>query len=253
MNPILSIVIPTLNEERYLPLLLGDLAAQTNKSFEVIVVDGNSEDRTVQKAQDFKNELLLRVKKVTRRNLSFQRNTGAHASIGEYVLLLDADTRLDKNFVTVLIDHIRTDKALVYLPIILPLSNKLLYKLVFRFSNFLVKVSQNWNRPLPTQAAMIFERKFFVSLGGYRVHDAQDNKRFFPEDHEIIHRVKKAGVKVVIMQDVYVKVSQRRFQKKGEFKTLISYGIYAMYMTLFGRTGKTDIDYEMGGHVYANK
>ena len=40
----LSIIIPTLNEERYIGKLLDCLCRQTYKEFEVIVVDGGSKD-----------------------------------------------------------------------------------------------------------------------------------------------------------------------------------------------------------------
>ena len=44
----LSIVIPTLNEENYLPNLLRSLGKQTVKDFEVLVADANSQDATRQ-------------------------------------------------------------------------------------------------------------------------------------------------------------------------------------------------------------
>lgn len=42
----LSIIIPTLNEEKYIGKLLDCLANQTYKGFEVIVVDGKSGDKS---------------------------------------------------------------------------------------------------------------------------------------------------------------------------------------------------------------
>ena len=49
--PIISIIIPTLNEERFLPLLL-DAIRQQEADCEVIVVDGGSQDRTLEIARD---------------------------------------------------------------------------------------------------------------------------------------------------------------------------------------------------------
>lgn len=247
MRPLLSIIIPTLNEEKYLPLLLGDLASQTDKDFEVIVVDGNSQDKTVALANSFKNKLILTIKKVARRNVSFQRNTGVDCAVGEYVLLLDADTRLKYDFAKTLKDEIYMNKAEVYLPVIIPISEKLLYKVVFMFSNFLVKISRNWNRPLPTQAAMIFKREFFNSIGGYTVHNAHDNKRFFPEDHEIIIRAKKSGGTVEVLLNVIVRISQRRFDKQNQLKIFFTYLSSAIQMTLFSKMYDSKISYKMGG------
>ena len=47
----ISIIIPTLNEEKFLPKLLESLAKLKEKTFEVIVVDGTSSDKTVKKAK----------------------------------------------------------------------------------------------------------------------------------------------------------------------------------------------------------
>ena len=98
MKPYFSIIIPTLNEEKYLPLLLKDLSNQTFQEFEVIVVDGKSEDQTVNKAQTF-TKLVKRLTIITSvRNVSTQRNAGAKIAIGKQLLFNDADNRLPKLF-----------------------------------------------------------------------------------------------------------------------------------------------------------
>ena len=56
-KPFFSIIIPALNEEKYLPLLLSDLAKQTMRDFEVVVVDGKSEVKTVVTAKSFAKSL----------------------------------------------------------------------------------------------------------------------------------------------------------------------------------------------------
>jgi len=58
-EPFFSIIIPCLNEEKSLPLLLKDLAGQTLQDFEVIVVDGQSQDKTVVKAEELESYYLL--------------------------------------------------------------------------------------------------------------------------------------------------------------------------------------------------
>lgn len=251
----LSIVIPTLNEEKYLPLVLEDLTHQTNKDFEVIAIDGNSEDKTIDKARQYSDTLSLHIEKVTRRNLSFQRNYGAKLARGTYILLLDADTRLDPRFVHELSEQITKDngKIQVYLPTILPISTKIIHKVVFAISNKILALTQRLKRPFPTQAAMIFKRDFFMSLGGYRVSSAQDAKKFFPEDHDIIHRARKTGVIAKPLSKVKVSLSLRRVENQNEIKTYATYLISGLYMTLFGKMDNSKIDYEMGGQVYNHK
>src|SRR6266480_923896 len=92
-----SIIIPTLNEEHYLPKLLTDLQKQTQQNFEVIVVDGKSEDNTKEQAISFAKKLPLKFIETPTRNVSHQRNLGAKHALGAYLFFLDADTRIDRD------------------------------------------------------------------------------------------------------------------------------------------------------------
>lgn len=97
-QPFFSIIIPTLNEEFFLPLLLKDLKAQTFQDFEVIHVDGNSDDHTVQKAASFQRSLSLRTLSLKKRNVGHQRNIGAKHATGKWFIFMDADNRLSPTF-----------------------------------------------------------------------------------------------------------------------------------------------------------
>jgi glycosyltransferase involved in cell wall biosynthesis len=98
MKP-LSIVIITLNEEKRIARLLSDLSCQTYQDFEVIVVDSNSDDRTCNVAEKYRPALPeLTVHTMETRGVSLGRNTGAQLAKHERLLFLDADVRLDKDF-----------------------------------------------------------------------------------------------------------------------------------------------------------
>ncbi|MGX9458488.1 glycosyltransferase family 2 protein [Photobacterium damselae subsp. damselae] len=98
MKPI-SIVIITLNEQKRIGRLLFDLQMQSYQNFEVILVDSNSEDNTCQIAEQFRNKLpALTIHKMEQRGVSLGRNTGASLAKHERLLFLDADVRLDKQF-----------------------------------------------------------------------------------------------------------------------------------------------------------
>lgn len=82
----ISVIIATKNEEKNIKRLLESLKKQTFTDFEVIIVDNFSTDATVKIASKF-------TKKVFQAGpeRSSQRNFGAKAAIGNYVLFLDAD------------------------------------------------------------------------------------------------------------------------------------------------------------------
>lgn len=85
----ISIVIPALNEETNLPQTLQSVLCQS-EPFEVILVDGNSQDRTRELAAA---EPKVRVVK-SAPGRSRQMNLGAREARGEWLLFLHADTRL---------------------------------------------------------------------------------------------------------------------------------------------------------------
>jgi glycosyltransferase involved in cell wall biosynthesis len=99
-TPFFSIIIPTLNEEKYLPHLLQDLSEQSFDldQLEVIHVDGSSDDKTVAVAKKFAKKLNLTSIVIKQRNVATQRNTGSNKAKGEWILFMDADNRLPTHF-----------------------------------------------------------------------------------------------------------------------------------------------------------
>ena len=87
----LSIIIPTKNEEKLLPLLLQSIKNQDIKYHEIIVADGGSTDRTCDIASNCGCEVVLG------ESPAKARNNGAKAASGDLLLFLDADVVLDGN------------------------------------------------------------------------------------------------------------------------------------------------------------
>jgi|tagenome__1003787_1003787.scaffolds.fasta_scaffold20970655_2 glycosyltransferase involved in cell wall biosynthesis len=92
-SPSISVIVPAKNEERRIGLCLEALAAQSyaRESFDVIVVDNGSEDRTVAISQGFNEKLRLRILSSQHGTISALRNAGVNLSSGELLAFLDAD------------------------------------------------------------------------------------------------------------------------------------------------------------------
>jgi len=90
---VLSVVIPALNEGRFIGDCLSSLERQSigNNKFEVIVVDNGSTDRTLQTVAEFEDRLHLRVLQGRKGNISSLRNQGASVATGSFLAFLDAD------------------------------------------------------------------------------------------------------------------------------------------------------------------
>lgn len=97
---VLSIVIPTLNEEKYLPHLLGSLENQTFKDFEILAADANSQDATRDIAASHDCQI------VAGGRIAQGRNAGTRQARGEYILFLDADVTVAPTFLEELISQL---------------------------------------------------------------------------------------------------------------------------------------------------
>ncbi len=247
MKPFFSIIIPTLNEEHFLPLLLSDLERQKDKNFEIIIIDGASVDKTREIAKEFSKRLSLTIHEVNKHNVSFQRNIGAKKAKGAYIIFLDADSCISPFFTKKLRLYIFRTKGLIFLPAIAPDEINSQTKVVFNFINFIVEMSQSIGKPFSSGGSMIFERNFFDLIGGF------PEDVYMSEDHQLIQKAFKYGVKARFMRGVKVKVSMRRMKKEGELKVLYKYLLTAAQFLIKGKIDKKIIEYQMGGHFYLQK
>ena len=124
MNPLISIVVPTFNSEKYLDECFSSICKQSYENLEVIVVDGGSDDksRDIAKAyiNNFSNWKLL----VTEKGVSHQRNVGKDSCNGDYIFFLDSDDYINNSFIEDLYSKLVTNK----LDLITPSINSVDYK-----------------------------------------------------------------------------------------------------------------------------
>ncbi len=88
--PVVSVVIPTFNCARYLPLALDSVLSQDYENIEIILVDDGSTDDTVQVIQPFM-ERIQYVKQENWGGPSRPRNVGVQKATGEYIAFFDSD------------------------------------------------------------------------------------------------------------------------------------------------------------------
>lgn len=247
MKPFFSIVIPTLNEEKYLPKLLNDLSKQTEKGFEVIIADGYSKDNTKKIAEEFKKKLSIKFYQTKLKNVAAQRNYGAKRSIGEYIVFFDADSRINSSFLNKVNKSIINKKGLLFIPYFSPDREYRQYKPVFDFINNLIELTQNFSNRFSLGGVMIVEKGFFGLIKGF------DDSLYISEDHELIQRAGNWGVNAKFIKNVQVVFSLRRMKKEGEIKFLYKYILSFTRRLISGEIKDKIFDYQMGGQIYNEK
>lgn len=108
-GPLVSVIIPTLNEEDFLPLLLTSIRNQTYQPIEVVVAD-SSTDNSPEVARSFG----VTVVTVPELNVSRARNEGARAARGDILVFMDADCILEPPFVEKLVRMLNQGAVLAH-------------------------------------------------------------------------------------------------------------------------------------------
>ncbi len=240
-EPFCSIIIPCLNEEKSLPLLLKDLSNQTFQDFEVIVIDGQSKDKTVEKAKEFKTKLpSLKILSSKVRNVSVQRNMGGEAGIGTYLLFNDADNRLPKHFLEGVKYNQSVKPVDMFTTWCLPDSNKSSDKAVATYLNLLAETGFLIGNPGALGAMIGCRRKIFGKIGGFNPNVG------FAEDTEFVRQGYRKGYSFSIIHEPRYVYSLRRFRKVGTLKLIQKYAVLNLkYMT--NQKVDQEKEYPMGG------
>ena len=100
-HPLVSIIIPTFNSEKELPLCLGSLKYQTYDNIEIIIVDGYSTDKTVEIGVQYGAKIFKKKIPVTQ-----SRNYGATKASGEIYYHMDSDIILPNELIEKAVEKI---------------------------------------------------------------------------------------------------------------------------------------------------
>ena len=219
-NFMLSIIIPALNEEKYLPLLLKEIKKQNFAGdLEIIVADASSEDKTVEIAKNYGC-------KIVQGGLPARgRNEGAKIAQGDIFLFMDADNiYLPENFLKNLLEEFEKRKLDVASFPIYPNGNGF-DKFAYKIYNSFVWSIQRFSA-YATNSVLV--RKYIhQKIGGF------DEEIKIAEDHFYAKTARKFG-KFGFIKTRPVLTSTRRFEKDGRLKTYLKYLIAGIYMFFFG-------------------
>jgi len=232
-NPLVSIIIVNYNGFKYLKECLDSILNNTYKNIEVIVVDNNSQDKSVSYVRkNYPNIILIDEK--TNHGFAGGNNIGYLHSKGEIIILLNNDTKIEKDFITkflnVFLDFpdcgAAQSKIVLYdNPEILDCAGSFCSPITILYHYGYLKKSDDKKFNIPYEifsakgASMIIKREVIERVGFF-------NERFwhYYEETDFCHRVVNSGYKIYYYPKAtcYHKIGVSRLTLNNESKILFS-------------------------------
>jgi len=202
----ISVIIPALNEEEVVEECLKSLRKQKYEGkYEIILVDGFSRDRTVERAKPYVDRIL----KKKAHGPAAARNEGAEHAKYPILAFVDADCEVRKDWLERIQLAFSDDAVIATGGVLRPQAGSL-------FDNVVFKINSDWWVRFSALLGIIqlygnncaYRKDAFKKLGGFNTVIS------FFEDTEMSMRAKKIG-KIWINPDMVVYASTRRFKQKG--------------------------------------
>lgn len=111
-KPLVTLIIPAYNTEKYISKCLESVLEQSYQEIEIIVLDDGSQDETneiCQKYEEVDNRIILISKNNT--GVSDTRNVGIHNAKGKYIIFVDSDDYVAPNYVEVLVREAESENV----------------------------------------------------------------------------------------------------------------------------------------------
>lgn len=238
---ILSIIIPTYNEEEYLPVLLESIKQQDFSDYEIIVADADSKDNTVKIAEEYGCIV------VEGGMPAVGRNNGAKVAKGDYLLFLDSDLKLTEDYLAKVIYEFKMERLGIAITQMKPLSKKTEDKLIHDLAN-LFMISVEKIKPHGAGCyGIIAKRELHERCGGF------NEELTFGEDTEYIERLAKKE-RFKVLRNAKIGVSTRRLEEEGLATLAKQYGKSTVNDFLGIRTEASDLNYGFDhGKEYVSK
>jgi rSAM/selenodomain-associated transferase 2 len=214
MNPIVSIILPVLNEAGRINELVAHIRARDlDGAAEIIVVDGNPRGNTINAIRD--TGVLTTISEKGRAR---QMNRGAALASGEILLFLHADTLVPIHALACVTTALN-NKRFVAGAFDLGIHSE---RRIFRITEQYVFLRTRLTRVPFGDQAIFVRKEYFRKIGGYKDIPLM-------EDVELMTRIKRRGDRITIIPEK-VLTSARRWEQEGLlYSTCRNWALQVLY------------------------
>jgi glycosyltransferase involved in cell wall biosynthesis len=236
----ISIIIACRNEERYIGKCLNSIIEQDYPidNLEVIVVDGISEDKTIQIVENYRKKFLsIKILKNPKKITPYALNLGINNSRADIIMMIGAHSTIGKNYISKSVKYLYEYYVdnVGGLLVVLPGNTKILAKSIalalshpFGVGNAYYKIGSKELKYVDTVFGGCYRKEVFDKIGLF------NEKLIRNQDLEFNLRLKKAGGKILLAPDIvhyYYARSTLRTLAKNNF----SNGFWVVYSTKFAK------------------
>jgi succinoglycan biosynthesis protein ExoA len=211
-KPLVTAVVATYNEEKYVGKCLQDLLDQTalEGEVEILVVDGGSSDRTVEVVRSFPEcGSKIRLLHNARRLQTHAWNIGLREAEGKYITLISAHTEYGADYLENCIKAVQRTGAANVGGVQVPVGDGNIGTVIawamqspFAIGNARFRYARN-EEFVNDVFSTFLETSILEELGGY------DESFPVNEDGELNYRLRKAGYRILCSPDIRVKYHVR--------------------------------------------
>ncbi len=235
-KPIVSVIIPCLNEEKYLANVLANMLSQDypKDNIEILIVDGGSSDSTVQIANTFcKEHAFIHLLNNPARYVPHAMNLAIRASKGTIIVRIDAHSLYPSNYISRLVEALDTTdadntggmwitEAASDSPTALAISQATSHP--FGIGNATYRLGSAAPKYVDTVPYGCYRRSLFNRIGFFDEHLVRN------QDDEFNARLIANGGKILLLADVKIRYFAREkiskmstmFYQYGLFKPLVN-------------------------------
>lgn len=220
-RPLVSVIVPTLNEEKYIEKCLKAIRNQSYENYELIVSDGDSNDETVEIAKKYADKIVISKK----RGFAAQHNNGVKVSSGKILVFVRADNIIAENLLEEAVRFVNDGYVCGGCKVIPDETYKASFNIFYSIISFLNVITSKMKINIAIIGdVFFFDKQAFLKIGGFKEVAGS-------EDVDIIIKIRKIG-RVGWTGKAYTINSSRRFKKEGFFATILRWIVGCLWVLI---------------------